>query len=222
MDLLIAPTFYLFMAMMVDCPPVPLPDDEADQIIRMAYEARTESQPHLAFETISVSKCIAYYQLTESPPVFGRTENVGLLATFPHVVLEDNYRERHTITCGIATEFVGETESRRREDCREHFERYMRYERFDHEIRLLGPATVDESKAFLDFLLDRDYGVEDPQRVVETMRRIETVKASSGPSHRLFEASFSFQGCGTAYFSARATKSGPLHFSRFEETSIIC
>ena len=99
MTYLDAPALFLIISTMLDCPPVPILDQEKSQIAEAAKEARPAELANAEFESISITKCEIRYELDEVEPEKVRLEYVNLYGVFPHTVRNDTYRERWSIRC---------------------------------------------------------------------------------------------------------------------------
>ena len=213
---------YLSMAMLLDCPPVPVLEVEKSEITAAAYSARSESTAESEFESISVTKCVTTWVWEEPERVQGRTERVSFYGLFPHTTQTNSYRERYSIRCHKSVDYRGDSVIDQIDDCSEELERYMQYDGLNHEVRLRGSVSVDDATAYLNYLMQYDFGKENQTRVNEGLRKIQWVELAGSKEFPRFRASFAHGGCAVTTLESTAIREDPLVFGEVDGHITIC
>lgn len=208
--------------MLVECPAVPVPEDERLYISTAADAARSPAREDTNFELVTVKKCVTNYMIHDPPPAQGRTEKVNLYGVFAHDVQTDRYRERYSVRCQISTYFRGDLIAKRRESCEEVHERFMRHDRLPKEIRLEGEVSVADATAYLDYILDYDFDARAKEFVSSVMSNGGWLEAGMRNGKLVFRASFAHGGCATTGFETEATRDPDLKFHVLQDRSSIC
>ncbi len=216
------PILFLFMAALIDCSPVQVSADEEASIIEAAHAARAEDTADQEFESVSVTKCITYFEWSDPEPGGGRTERVRFYGAFPHIVQTESYREQHSITCYSSVTYYGDNVEDRRDRCGAELERYMRYHGLDHEVRLWGTVSVEDATAYLDHLMNHDFGDEHQASIDDMLQQIDSVRQTQRGSLLRFLASYDHGGCETTYFETYATREDSLVFRDVDGFREIC
>ena len=210
------------MAMLIDCPSVPVSEDEKAAITEAAYNARSEDRSETDFKSVSVSKCVTNWEWEEPKRVQGRTENIDFYGLFPHAVKTDSYRERYSIRCHKSVDYHDNVVFDQRDSCTEELERYMQYDGLENEVRLRGFVSVEDATAYLDYLLQYDFGEDAQTRVDGMLQQIQSVDRRIVRGQMRFSASFNHGGCATTTFEATADRNGSLAFGEVDGHTSIC
>ena len=212
----------LFVALLIDCPSVPVSDAERAAIIQSAHNARPDDLTEIDFESVLVTKCISYWEWDEPEKVRGRTERIRFYGLFPHNVESGEYRERHSIRCYRSVDYKEDVVFDQSGYCEEELERYMKYKGLDREIRLRGTVSVEDATAYLDYLLSYDFGKDARTRIGEMLQRIQSVYRTHIKGKLRFSASFNHGACATTSFETLAVREEQLIFGEVGERTIIC
>jgi hypothetical protein len=210
------------MAMLIDCPSVPVPEDEKIAITEAAYNSRSEDRSDTDFESVSITKCITNWEWDEPERIEGRTENVDFYGLFPHTLETENYRERYSIRCHKSLDYRDNVVFDQRDSCSEELERYMHYEGLENEIRLRGSVSVEDAAAYLDYLLQYDFGADAQNRVNGMLQQIQRVDRRIVRGQLRFTASFNHGGCATTTFETTAERMDSLAFGEVDGHMSIC
>ncbi len=216
------PLLFLSMAWMIDCSPVPISTDEETAITQSAYDARSDATAGQQFESVSVSKCISYFDRADHEPGDGRTERIQFYGTFPHTAQSDTYREHFSITCYHSISYGGEAVIDQSKHCGVELERYMHYHALDHEVRLRGEVSVEDATAYLDYLMTFDFGQEHQARIDQMLEQVRSVEATTRGTLLRFLAGYYHGGCATTYFETYATRDDGLVFRDVDGFTQTC
>ena len=203
----------IFVAsMLMDCPPVPVSEDERQYITSAAYEARSSVRKSSDFESVTVRKCVARFDRAIDSQGERRSENLSLYAAFPHDIQTDRYRERYSVRCLISTDYVDNSKTDRSERCQEAHERFLLHDRLPEEVSLDGDISVEEATAFLDYIIDFD---QDP--VVQESRLMFMSMGGSIDAHMregklIFRMSIVIGGDSSIDISSEVTREPELQF----------
>lgn len=208
--------------MLIECPSVPVTKDEKIAITEAAYNARSEDRSDTEFESVSITKCVTKWEWDKPERVKGRTENLDFYGLFPHVVETDSYRERYSIRCHMSVDYRDNVVFDQRDSCTEELERYMQHDRLENEIRLRGFVSVEDATAYLDYLLQYDFGKDAQSRVDSMLQRIQWIDRQIVRGQMRFSASLSYGGCGTMTFAAIAERTEFLTFGEVDGDMTVC
>ena len=221
MAFLVDAVVVLLTSMMLDCTPVPVQESEYSQIAQAALQARPVAFANEEFKSQSVTKCIVEWPRGELQPDARRTEQIRFYGHFGDSIQADGYRERSSVQCEKSVDYLNDTAVDQRDGCTAALERYMQYDDFDHEVRLLGSVSVEDATAFLNYLKNYDFGKENKERIGKELKLIQSVELSEEQGQPQFRASYS-HGCTTTEFTTMATRGQFLTFGKVHGSKAMC
>lgn len=210
------------MTSFLTCNPVPVPDADRARIVSAAYDARASIRSDLKFEKVTVTKCILDHTWSEEDGDFPRTSEVTLYGVFPQTEKTNRYRARYSITCHDVTTSFRSDVLEKIDECYEEFERYLWHERLGREIRLYGPVSVDTADAYVNYLLDYDFGTAPDGRGDSSMREIASVRSWALDGQIRLSAFIPRSKCSGKVFQAVALRPLDPDFEGVSGSSLIC
>lgn len=216
------PSLFLVFSMMIECGPVPIQEEEKSSIVELAHASRSLMLASMDFESVSISKCVTYWDQGEPAPGKSRTVFVKFYGLFPHRIQTEKYRERYSIRCETTEHFRDDSKVEGRDSCSEELERFMRYQNLDHEVRLRGSVSLEDATAYLDYLMDYDFGQKKQARVDDMLKQIAWVDVLTIRGRTVYQASYAHGGCATSTFEAPAIMGDIPVFGEVAENMITC
>jgi hypothetical protein len=212
----------LMMVMSIDCPPVPVPEIEEARIIDAAHKARSAEISRTEFESISVTKCISYRDQDKSQAAQDRTESVNFYGEFPQDIQTDRYSERRYIRCHMSIDYRDNAAVKQRDGCTEVLSRRMQHQGLEHEVILREGVSVEDATAYLDYLLNYDFGNHVQSEIQKVLQSIQWIDVVTVRGQVIFHASFNHSGCATTTFEATAIREQTLVFGAVYDGTGIC
>ena len=200
---------------------VPFSEEEELAITRLARSELAPDFLEVEFESVTILKTLAEYQIDVDDPRIGRTERLRFYGTFSESIRTEDYRERYAIRCSISTYFVESEVTRTSERCEQGNERYLRYEGVASEVLLDEHVELDLAKTFLDFLETQIGPVRgQPFVTQEDFSAFDRIRIPMGRPKRI-AVHWSCGGSVDCGFSFVIMNENPYEFGLRQDISII-